>query len=165
MTKIFEKIYSSYQKNLFSRFKTKTKIKFLNIITMTSAPDSWKEWFLSRDSASHINKNNLSDLLKTFNHSLTSDQCKSKLQVYNESVFLFCQNFGEDKLGMFHHFNTIGGTLYSKKEEVAFIQGIGENTSSTMTINCKKLTEIPNNLNQSVPTQTNMLAISSIDNI
>lgn len=69
-------------------------------------------------------------MLKTFNHSLTSDQCKSKLQVYIESVFLFRKNFGEDKLGMFHHFNTIGGTLYSKKEEVAFIQGIGENLSS-----------------------------------
>ena len=99
-------------------------------MTQTSARNSWKEWFLSSDSASYINKSNLSDLLKTFNHSLTSDQCKSKLQVYIESVFLFRKNFGEDKLGMFHHFNTIGGTLYSKKEEVAFIQGIGENLSS-----------------------------------
>ena len=87
---------------------------------------SWKDWFLSRDSAFIIDKSKQSSLLNTFNHSISADQCKSLLQDYNETVFMFRQNFGEHKVSLFHNFCSIGRTIYSSESEVGFIQGIGE---------------------------------------
>ena len=126
----------------------------------SSNATTWKEWFSSRESQIDIDKNKTAELLKSFSHSLAQEECEDALRSHDETVFLYRQNFGEDTLGLFHHFTSIGGTVYSRKKESAFIQGIGENTSSFMNVNVETLIDLPTESNQAVPTQTNLLDIS-----
>ena len=43
---------------------------------------NWNEWFDSRDSVTMINQNAQEELLKTFDASLSSKECETKLKEY-----------------------------------------------------------------------------------
>ena len=126
---------------------------------------SWKEWFLARESASAINKGKQGELFKVFDHSVPRDQLKVLLQDYEETVFMFRQDFGEGKVSLFHHLKSIGGTIYSNEDALGFIQGIGEKISSVMTPDFESLSSLPSNVNIQVPTVASILAVSLSEDI
>ena len=121
---------------------------------------SWKEWFLARESASTIDKRKQGELFRVFDHSVSRDQIKVLLQNYDETVFMFRQDFGEGKVSLFHHLKSIGGTIYSNEDALGFIQGIGERLSSVMTPDFENLSSLPSNVNIRVPTVASILAVS-----
>ncbi len=52
---------------------------------------------------------------------------------YHETVFLFKQNFGVNKLNFFHHLLSVGGNFYNLQEHFGAIQGLGEDITSVVT--------------------------------
>ena len=119
----------------------------------------WKDWFNSRDSVNLINKSHQEQLFKAFNHSIPDETIKFKIQNHDETVFMFRQNFGNSKVGLFHHMKIVGGNLYSEEEEVGCIQGIQE--PCLITQDLEALTSIPNETSLQVPTLTNLFAVSN----
>ena len=72
---------------------------------------------------------------------------------------MFRQNYGNSKVGLFHHMKIVGGNLYSAEEEVACIQGIQD--PCLLTLDLKVLTSTPNESSLSVPTLTNLFTVSN----
>ena len=56
-------------------------------------------------------------------------------------------------------------SFYTEKEEYGFIQGIKEGTVCTMTLDYEVLAQLPLEAAEPVPTQTHLLAITSVDDI
>ena len=126
---------------------------------------SWKDWFNTRDSALIINKKAQEKLFKIFDSSITVDKCKNEIEGHDETVFLFRQQFGTDRVGIFHHMKAIGGNIYVEKEEFGFIQGIEELATCIMTPDYEILTQVPEAIGVSVPTPTHLLSVSNIADV
>ena len=58
---------------------------------------------------------------------------KAQLMRYHETVFLFKQNFGVNKLNFFHHLSSVGGNFYNLQEHFGAIQGLDEDITSVVT--------------------------------
>ena len=103
---------------------------------------SWMDWFNSRESAPKINSGAKQALFKIFDASHSKLQIKSELLKHTETVFLFKQNFGINKINIFHHLSSIGGNFYELQEHFGAIQGIKEGTTSVVTPDMDQLLEI-----------------------
>ena len=90
-------------------------------VTNPSTNDSWKMWFSSRPSTKFINDSAKARLLKTFNCDIDKAECKLSLLKYDQTVFLFKQNLGINKVNIFHHLKRIGGNLYTPEEKFGAI--------------------------------------------
>ena len=44
---------------------------------------------------------------------------------HDQTVFLFKQNMGGNKLNVFHHLKRFGGNIYDPEEQFGAIQGVG----------------------------------------
>ena len=105
-----------------------------NQINVTNKRKAWKEWFNSRKSAETINKKGQEKLFKNFENTKSVDQCKIDLENYDETTFLFRQNFGTNTVGIFHHMKSVGKTIYTEEdEEFGFIQGVEKSATYFMT--------------------------------
>ena len=98
-------------------------------------------------------------MFKTFNHSHSEDKIKLELQSHDETISLFCQNFGDNKIGLFHHTKVIGGNLYSTKKEISFIQGIKGTCIEIPDFDV--LVSMPNKNGIPVPSQKKLFDISN----
>jgi hypothetical protein len=134
--------------------------------TNRKAQTSWKEWFLSRDSAAIINKSNQEKLFSTFNSTISNSKCIESLIQHEETVFLHKVNFGEKKVNTFHHLTSVGGTIYdSTEKEYGFIQGIGETTATSMTTDIEVLCKTPTQAPTAIPSVTQILTASTEEQI
>ena len=52
---------------------------------------------------------------------------------YDQTVFMFKQNLGDNKISVFHYLSRLGGSLYDKTEIFGAVQGIGDGTSCVIT--------------------------------
>ena len=130
----------------------------------TTKVENWVQWFDSRDSSEFINKQAQEELFKVFNATIDPNECIEKLIDHQEVVFLFKETFG-DRVNVFHHLTKIGGTIYETNTELGFIQGVETNSSTQMIPDVVSLTEKPTGAAIAVPTATNILAVTSIDEI
>ena len=126
---------------------------------------SWKDWLNSRESAVSINQGHQERLFEIFNHSISTEKCRSELEGHGETVFLFRQSFGDRRVNLFHHMKKVGGTLYVAKEDFGFIQGVEEGATCFMTPDYDVLTRLPQDEQQAVPTAAHLLAVTSIEEV
>ena len=91
--------------------------------TSTSTTKAWKDWFNAQESATTINKIAQERLFKIFDSSISVDRCKNEIEGHTETAFLFRQNFGQNRIGIFHHMKSVGGNIYVEKEDFGFILG------------------------------------------
>ena len=131
-------------------------------LNVTNKVKSWKEWFNTRESAIIINKKAQEKLFKIFDSSITDDKCKSEIENHAETTFLFRQQFGTNRVGLFHNMKVVGGNIYVEKEEFGFIQGIEEAATCIMTPDFEILTQIPQADAQGVPTTTQLLTVTNV---
>ena len=103
---------------------------------------SWMDWFNSRESAPKIDSGAKQALFKMFDATHSKLQIKTELLNHTETVFLFKQNFGKNKINIFHHLSSIGGNFYNLQEHFGAIQGIEEGTTSVVTPDMDQLLEI-----------------------
>ena len=89
--------------------------------TEINEPISWLEWFLLLESAPKINLSAKQALFKTFDTSKSTEQTKADLLKNQDTVFMFKQNFGKNKLNTFHHLSCTGGNFYEKQEHFGAI--------------------------------------------
>ena len=122
---------------------------------------SWKEWFDSHSSATIINKSNQEKIFEIFNSEYSVEQYRKELEEHCETVFLFCHNFGPNRIDLFHNMTTFGGNLYTTSESFAFIQGVSEDSSNLMTPDYDILTQVPHKLAISIPTSSHLLNVTS----
>ena len=125
-------------------------------------PISWLEWFLMRDSALKINTEGKYLLFKTFDASKNGIHIKAQLTRYDETVFIFKQNFGINKVNFFHHLSSVGGNFYNIQEHFGAIQGLDEDVTSIVTPEMSELVEISTVAAQ-VPKIEDYLKIQSTD--
>ena len=118
------------------------KTKMESITSETEERSSWMDWFNSRESAPKINSGAKQALFKIFDASHSKSQIKSELLKHTETVFIFKQNFGINKINIFHHLSLIGGNFYELQEHFGAIQGIEEGTTSVVTPDMDQLLEI-----------------------
>ena len=86
---------------------------------------NWLTWFNSRDSGTVINQSQQETLFKTFDASIATDEFITQLEQHNETVFMHKVNFGTNRVTLFHHLRSSGGTLYeSGVKEYGMIQGL-----------------------------------------
>ena len=103
---------------------------------------SWLEWYLMRESAPKINTQAKKKLFETFDSTKTEDEIKSELLKHKETVFIFKQNFGKNKINFFHNLSLIGGSFYNPQEHFGAIQGIDEGLTSVITPDMSQLLEV-----------------------
>jgi len=123
---------------------------------------SWLEWFSTRESAPKINYEAKQALFKKFDASQRKTQIKTDLLRHSENVFLYKQNFGINKINLFHHLSSIGGSFYSPQEHFGAIQGIDEGITSVVTSDMTQLLEI-SAVATAVPKIKDYKNISSVD--
>ena len=112
--------------------------------TAGNKPKSWLEWFQSRESAPKIDESMKKALLETFNASKPEEDIKKAVTNYKETVFLFKQNFGKNKLNIFHHLEAVGGNIYQTEEHFGAIQGVEKDLTCIATVDMPQLLDKSN---------------------
>jgi len=136
----------------------------LTVTTPTNFP-SWKAWFNTRPSTKMINDNAKARLFSAFNHSVEKEACKRALLDHDQTVFLFKQNMGGNRLNMLHHLKQIGGNVYDPEEQFGAIQEVGEDTSCVITPDVNAILELPMIEGEFVPSNANIYGAKSVDDI
>lgn len=126
---------------------------------------SWKSWFNSRESATIINQANQERLFQIFNSTVSNEKCKNEVEGHEETVFLYRQSFGENRINTFHHMKVVGGNLYSPKEEFGFVQGVDESTTCIMTPDYDTLINVSNQNPEAIPKIDHLLAVETEDDV
>ena len=127
--------------------------------------ESWKDWFLSRKSAAILDKSHKQTMFNTFNATITESKCKEQLLKQDEIAFLFKLNFGQGKVNIIHHFQEVGGNLWSNSsEKFGAIQGIQRNGTCVVTPDTDLLFGLSEG-NNSVPQIKDLLEIRNINEI
>ena len=130
--------------------------------TEINEPISWLEWFLLLESAPKINLSAKQALFKTFDTSKSTEQTKADLLKNQDTVFMFKQNFGKNKLNTFHHLSCTGGNFYEKQEHFGAIQGIGEDVTSVVTPDMSQLLKL-SAVATPVPSIEDYMKVETID--
>ncbi len=100
---------------------------------------SWMDWFKKRESARKINESKKRALLETFNANRSEEDIQKDLINYKETTFVFKQNFGKNKLNIFHHLAVVGGNIYQEDEHFGAIQGVEADLTCIVTIDMPQL--------------------------
>ena len=124
----------------------------------SNKPKSWKDWFLSRHSNFIINKYKKKELFKTFDNTVEKETCKRRIMDCDQTVFMFKQNLGDNRINVFHHLSRIGGNLYDKTEIFGAVQGIGDGTSCVITPDITTLLDLPMRNAEKVPKPDDIFA-------
>ena len=127
-------------------------------------PISWLEWFLTRESTLKINIEGKQVLFKMFEASKNEIHMKAQLMRYHGTVFLFKQNFGINKLNLFHHLSSVGGNFYNLQEHFGAIQGLDEDVTSVVTPEISELIDVSTNAIQ-VPLIEEYMKITSMEDL
>ena len=120
-------------------FKAKLNLNVIHskmsLTTHTNnTPQSWLEWFQSRESGKTIDKNHQEELFATFNSNISKINCIDAVIKHNETVYLHKASFGQGNVIVFHHLTSAGGTIYDQNGRTyGFIQGLGNKTAVAMT--------------------------------
>ena len=133
--------------------------------TSTSTTKAWKDWFNAQESATTINKIAQERLFKIFDSSISVDRCKNEIEGHTETAFLFRQNFGQNRIGIFHHMKSVGGNIYVEKEDFGFILGIEELATCIMTPDHEILLGLPQDHPEPTPTTSHLLSVSSVEEV
>ena len=133
--------------------------------TPTSTPTSWLEWFNSRDSADTINKSHQAELFAAFGPDDEPDKCIEDIIQHEETVFLLKANLGTSNVNSFHHLKKAGGTLNQPTISYGFLQGVGKDTTWTMTPDTDILGKKPTLAVVATPTPANLNGVTSIANV
>ena len=127
---------------------------------------TWLEWFTTRSSAEAINKQHQEKLFSKFNASISKSECIESLIKHHETAFINKSNFGSKRINLFHHVETVGGTIYDENEkEFGMIQGLGKFTAVAVNPDIDILCKIPTGVAVAVPSTTNILNVSTIEQI
>ena len=132
--------------------------------TQAAKLDSWKDWFLSRESSTSLDKENMDQLFSAFDPSLSANDCKAAVQKHEETVFMAKLSLNGG-LNLLHHFKEVGGTLYDKEKEAGVIIGVSQSIATTMTPDTEKLFEKPSFAVQVVPPVTSILKATTLEEI
>ena len=81
---------------------------------------------------------------------------------HQETTFLYKQNFGINKLNIFHHLVVIGGNFYNKQEHYGAIQGVDNNVTCIVTPDIQQLLGLSTN-KTSVPLIDDLMEVKSED--
>ena len=77
-----------------------------------------------------------------------------------KQYFFFKMNFGQHRVGLFHHLKLLGGNINVEKVEIGLIQGVGERATHIMTPDFKILSQISYGENESVPRTSDLLSVT-----
>ena len=129
--------------------------------------NSWMEWFQSKDSGKEIDKANQETLFETFNSSVSKLNCIDAVVNHDETAFLHVASFGRGNVAVFHHLTVVGRNIYNQNSitEYGFIQGLGNESSVSMTPDIDTLFSIPEGAAVSVPSPTTVLNVSSVEEV
>ena len=129
--------------------------------------NSWMEWFQSKDSGKEIDKANQETLFETFNSSVSKSNCIDAVVNHDETAFLHVASFGRGNVAVFHHLTVVGRNIYNQNSitEYGFIQGLGNESSVSMTPDIDTLFSIPEGAAVSVPSPTTVLNVSSVEEV
>ena len=130
--------------------------------SIITTPNSWLEWFLTHEDTESINRSSKKAIFEAFNATKTEDDMKAALLRHQETVFIFKQNFGINRLNVFHHLAVIGGNFHNKKEHFGVIQGIDKYVTCIMTPDMNQLLGLSTN-EVSVPLFSDILKVDSED--
>ena len=91
-----------------------------------------------------INSEAKKRLFETFDSTKSAEQIKLELLKHKETVFIFKQNFGKNKINFFHNLSLIGGRSFytNPQEQFDAMQGIDEGLMSVITPDMSQLLEI-----------------------
>ena len=111
---------------------------------VANKPNSWLEWFQSRESAPKIDDSMKKVLFETFDASKSEENIKTSLLNHKETVYMLKQNFGKNKLNIFHHLEAVGGNIYQTDEHFGAIQGVEKDVTCVVTIDMPQLLDKSN---------------------
>ena len=158
------KSYRSLRINKIGKQIRKDKLLAFNMDedSVLENPTTWMEWFLLRDSALQVNKHAKKTLFDTFYAEKNTAQIQLNLLKNDETVFLFKQNFGINKINCFHHLSTIGGNIYNPQEYFGAIQGVDKYITSVVTPDMNQLLEI-SSVAAPVPSIEDFMKMNSLE--
>ena len=127
----------------------------------------WLEWFESRESFDIVNKGFLEKLFETFDHSLTTEDCKEALLEHPESVFMIRVPFRSSRVVLFHHMMKDSSTFYDSDtgDHYSFLQGLGASMTFPMMPDVDLLCKHPTTAAIQTPTPTQILNCLKEDEI
>ena len=123
----------------------------------------WNKWFESRPSSTPIDQKLQEQLFLAFKGDLPAADCKKQLLDYQDTTFLFKETFGQ-KLNIFHHTKSTGGTAYDSTVNTGFIQeGTAKEEAHAMTPDIDTLCEVSTETAVGVPTIASILGANTVE--
>ena len=135
-----------------------------NNSNVSSKPNAWIDWFLSRKSAKIIDRQYKERLFRTFDATVEDEVCKDKLLNQGEIAFMFKTNFSSNMVNIIHHCQKIGGNIWRDEEHFGAIQGLRKDATCIITPNFDQLTQISVR-DASVPDIEDILKVNTIEDI
>lgn len=126
---------------------------------------SWETWFQKKPTNEEINQSKQEWLFAHFNGSTPDADILHQLERETNVCFLFRENFGDDKVNLFHHFMRTGGSVTDESIHYAFIQGVQTQATHIITPNITILQTNPGDTPFPVPTNGTLLGLKQVDNI
>ena len=123
---------------------------------------SWVEYYNSLASGSVVNKGKLEQMLKIFDSS--SSPAETKRAMTRNSDLVFLARTGLNKtLGLFHRFDTSGGTLVDPVETCAVILGLNRNNAILVSPDTETLFKDPHATAYSVAKREDIMACTTAE--
>ena len=123
---------------------------------------SWVEYYDSLPTGSIVNKGKLEQMLKSFDSSLSPDEAKRSMTRNKDLVFLARTGLN-DSLGLFHRFETSGGTVVDPDESCAIILGLNRNNAILVTPDSDTLFKNPHATAYKVAKREDIMNCTTMD--
>lgn len=134
--------------------------------TAAAAKRNWISWFKEKPSTLVINKTHQEKLFKTFDATVANESIAEAIMQHEETAFLHKINFGTNKVSVFHHLISTGGTIYDEgTKEYGFIQGLGNTARNFMTPDMETLEAVTSDTAVAVPTINQVLGVKSEEDV
>jgi len=123
---------------------------------------SWVDYYDSLPTSSIVNKGKIEQMLDSFDHSLSSIDAKQAMTRNKDLVFLAKTGL-DNTLGLFHRFDTSGGTVADPDESCAFILGLNNNSAILATPDANTLFRDPHTTAHKVAKRGDIMNCTTID--
>ena len=109
-----------------------------------------------------INRSSKKAIFEAFDASKSEEGMRLALLRHQETTFLYKQNFGINKLNIFHHLAVIGGNFYNKQEHYGATQGADDKVTCIATPDIQQLLGLSTN-ETSVPLINDLMEVKLED--
>lgn len=134
--------------------------------TVQQTPGTWLKHITNLPASQAINQKHMKHLFASFKASVPQATAKDTILKNPEVVFMFREGFGNNRVGIIHHIQSVGGRIGSTESEIfGAVYGLGPQTTPCVQVDISQLSHGGDNTGYNVPTWTSLTGASSAADI